>query len=112
MTKKSLLTLAIDLIKYDSTQDVLVFNLDEDKLGTYLGIVTELRQGGVNADLYYKADSIDKQFKYADCKKINLAVIIGEDEIKKGIVTIKNLATRKQWSVKNNKLVEEIKKSL
>jgi len=102
----------LDLIKYDSTQDVLVFNLDEDKLGTYLGIVTGLRRGGVNADLYYKTDSIDKQFKYADSKKINLAVIIGEDEIKKGIVTIKNLATRKQWSVKSNKLLEEIKKSL
>lgn len=102
----------LSLIKYDIVSDVIVFNLSDGNLQKYLEIVSALRQAGINVDFCYKTTKIDKQFKFAEKKKFNLAVIIGEDEIKKGIVTLKNLVTRKQWQVSANKLVQEIKKNL
>ncbi len=41
----------------------------------------------------------------AERKKINFAVIIGEDEVRAGQAAVKNLVTRKQQKVKIEKLV-------
>lgn len=90
----------------------LVFNLDEKLLEVYLKVAEELRSCGINTDFYYQTDDFDKQFRYAEKKKINLGIFIGEEEIRKGEVTLKDLITRKQWKVKAEKLAEEAEKAL
>ena len=102
----------LGLIKYDTVTDAIVFNLDRRNFDVYLRVVSQLRQAGINCDFYYETVALDKQFKYAEKKKINFAVIIGEDEIKKGVVTLKNLVTRKQWQVKAQDLIGELQKRL
>lgn len=98
----------LDLVRYDIVPNVLVLNLDPGLLETYLTLVSELRRSGVNADFYYQPESFEKQFKYAESKKMNLAVIVGPEEVKLQEAKIKDLATRKQVSVKAEKLVGEI----
>jgi len=102
----------LDLIKYDVVPNVIVFNLDESLLDTYLTVVSELRACGINCDFYYAAEGFDKQFKYAESKKINLAIIIGPEEIKKQEVKIKNLSTREQFTVKAGRLAGEVTRLL
>ena len=59
-----------------------------------------LREAGVNTELYPDSSAkLEKQLKYADKKGIPYAIVIGEDEAGKGVVTVKNLATRQQQTV-------------
>ncbi|HLC44443.1 MAG TPA: HisS family protein, partial [Patescibacteria group bacterium] len=102
----------LKVIKYDLRFEAIVFNLDASLSGVYSDIARELRASGIGCDLYYQADPMDKQFKYAEKKNIILGIFVGEDEIKKGTVTLKNLKTRAQWTVKAEKLAGEVEKAL
>lgn len=87
---------------------VLVTRLDKNLTGEYQRLATELRSGGLNVELYVGTQGIGKQFKYAsDTGKI-VAVVMGEDEMKRGEVALKDLrlgvemsgamgADRKRW---------------
>ncbi|MEK9181075.1 MAG: HisS family protein, partial [Patescibacteria group bacterium] len=99
-------------VKSESIGSCLVFNLDEKLQPVYLKVVNELRACGIGADIYYRPDDLDKQFRYAEKKNIILGLFIGEEEIRKGEVNLKNLKNRKQWKVKAEKLAVEVKKAL
>jgi histidyl-tRNA synthetase len=88
-----------DLIK------ALVINLDEQLMADYVGLVTQLREAGINSEMYYQPVKLDKQFKYAEAKGIEYAVIMGADEKVKGVVQLKNLRTREQKEVALNELL-------
>ncbi|MFZ2664150.1 MAG: histidine--tRNA ligase [Patescibacteria group bacterium] len=62
-----------------------------------LQISKALRNKGLNVQTWLEKNTkIDKQLKYADKKECKYAVIIGENEIKDNLVTIKNLANSSQ----------------
>jgi histidyl-tRNA synthetase len=46
--------------------------------------------------VYPDADKIGKQIKYADGRGIPFVALLGEDEIKGGTLTVKNLAAQTQ----------------
>ena len=46
--------------------------------------------------VYPDADKIGKQIKYADGRGIPFVALLGDDEIKAGTVTVKNLAAQTQ----------------
>ena len=100
----------LELLKYDVVSDVLVCNLDEKFIPTYLKVVSDLRRAGIKTDFYYEGSvKLDKQLKYADKKNINFAVIIGANEDEAGEATVKNLGTGKQEKVKFKDLVLKLK---
>jgi len=100
----------LELLKFDLAFDVLVCNLEESLLETYLEISKVLRAAGIKTDLYYGPAKLVKQLKYADKKNIKFAIIIGQDEEKNNSATVKNLQTGKQESVKQKQIINEIKK--
>ena len=55
-----------------------------------------LRQAGINTEIYFDDKKTKAKFKYADKLKIPYTIVIGEDEIKTGTVTLKNMATGEQ----------------
>jgi histidyl-tRNA synthetase len=50
--------------------------------------------------VYPEADKIGKQFKYAGDRKIPHVVVAGDDELANGTVTIKNMRTGEQKTVR------------
>ena len=98
----------LHLVKYDFKQDVVIFNLGAEFLPRGLEIATKLRAAGIRADVYYGPDAIDKQFRYAEKRKAELAVIIGENEARENKVTIRELSLRKQESVAAEKALDYI----
>jgi len=48
------------------------------------------------------------QFKYADRQNAKYVVVIGDDEINKGIVTLKDMTTGDQKEIKIEDLSKEI----
>lgn len=66
-------------------------------LPTALKITTALRDSGVNTELYLDSKrDLDKQLKYANKKGIRFVIIIGEDEIKKNTIKLKDMKTGEQ----------------
>ena len=55
-----------------------------------------LRQAGINTEIYFDDKKIKAKFKYADKLKIPYVIVIGEEEIETGELTLKNMETGEQ----------------
>ncbi len=92
----------LDLLpKVESQTKVLVTVFNEELLKESLEVTSTLRSQGINTEIYLDPTAkLDKQFKYADAKKIPYVVVIGPDEVTKKVVTLKTLATTSQEQIK------------
>lgn len=100
------------MIAPQSAAEVIVLNLDKNLMSDYLNITTNLRNAGLDTEFYYDMAKLDKQFKYAESKNIQVAVIFGADEAKTRKVNIKNLKEKEQKTVDLDDLVTEVKSML
>jgi len=75
--------------------DVLVIPMVED-LTFPIAAATTLRQAGVRTQIYTEKKKVKQKFAYADKLGIPYAVIIGEDEVAQGVVSVKDLKTGQQ----------------
>lgn len=103
----------LGLIETASTPaPVLVTCFDEERVGDYLRIARELRQAGINTEVYPDARQIGKQLKYADRKGFRLALIAGKDEFAAGTWQIKDLRSGTQSTATEGDLAAEIRHRL
>lgn len=100
------------MIAPQSAAEVIVLNLDKNLMSDYLNITTNLRNAGLDTEFYYDSTKLDKQFKYAESKNIQVAVIFGSDEAKARKVSLKNLKEKEQKTVDLDDLVTEVKSML
>lgn len=89
----------------ETVTQALVTLFDEASSGTALAISNTLRQGGINAELYFEADSLGKQLRYASRKGIPFAVIAGPDELSTGQVTLRDLVRLEQETVSREEML-------
>ena len=68
-----------------------------------------LRDSGINAEVYFDNKKLKAQFKYADKLKIPYVIVIGEDEINSGNLTIKNMETGEQERLEIDKIINKLK---
>ncbi|HZJ61166.1 MAG TPA: histidine--tRNA ligase, partial [Chitinophagaceae bacterium] len=85
---------------------VLFFNLGEKESKKAFGLVQQLRSKNIRCEIYHETVKFDKQFKYAEKKKIPFVVIIGEEEIKSNTCKIKNISTGEQKEIPIEELFE------
>ena len=99
-----------NLIKCDkkSISDVLIISMDED-LSDCLVAATTFRENGINAEVYLQDKKMKAKMKYADKLQIPYVVIIGEDERKAKMVTLKNMISGEQKLVTVEEAIEIIK---
>ena len=76
--------------------DVMIATFDASGAGEAMRVAGRLREQGLRVLVYPDADKIGKQIKYADGRGIPFVALLGEDEIKGGTVTVKNLAAQTQ----------------
>ena len=104
----------LENIKVDTKQPVLVCVLDQKYVQKYYNILNELRTNGIQSEIYLdKNKNLKKQLQYADRKKIELAIISGENEFNENKLVIKKLTSSKendQIAINRNDLINEIKK--
>lgn len=77
---------------------VIVLVMDKDAMPGYQKMVSELRAGGIRAELYLGGSGMRAQVKYADKRGAPVVVIEGEDERTNGEVTLKDLILGAQKS--------------
>jgi histidyl-tRNA synthetase len=95
-----------------STVDVLVTQMDPAQLPAYLSIASELRAAGIATEVVLESGKLARQFKYADRAGIRFAVVLGEDELAKGVVTVKDLRRGDQFEVARGELAKALRVEL
>ncbi len=93
-------------IETESGTKAIFFNMGEKESIFAFDIMQQLRSKGVSCELYHEFAKINKQFNYAEKKKIRYAVIIGSKEIEQKYCLVKDLTNGVQQSVVFDKLVD------
>jgi len=96
----------------ESTVHALVTRLDESLHKEYLALGAELRRGGVNAQIQFEAMKFGKQLKYADRAGVRFAVIMGPDELAKGVVSVKDMRTGEQFETPRAELAGTLRQRI
>lgn len=91
----------------DTQGPVVVTVMDRDRMADYMGMVADLRNAGIRAEVYLgNPKNFGNQLKYADKRTSPVAVIQGGNEAEKGTVILKDLilgaqiakdATLEEW---------------
>jgi histidyl-tRNA synthetase len=76
--------------------DVMLATFDTSAAAEAMRVAQTLRASGLRVLVYPDADKIGKQIKYADGRGIPFVALLGDDEIRAGTVTVKNLAAQTQ----------------
>ena len=85
----------------DVSSKVLLLNFGENESEYCLKLLQELRTNKINSELYPSNDKIKKQMNYANNKGVQFVIMVGEDEIKSGKLTVKDMKSGKQskWGI-------------
>jgi len=98
--------------KIKTTRPVVICVFDKNKNKEYVGILNKLRMSNISSEIYPGESKLKKQMEYANKIGSPAVILYGDDEIKSGKVTLKNLESGKESLVKIEDLVNEIKKLL
>lgn len=71
-------------------------------------LIEKLRSRGVRAGIDYEGKSLKAQMKQADKLNVSVVAILGEDELKRGEIVLRDMKTSTQKSIKIDRLVDEI----
>ena len=96
-------------LEADFTQ-VLFVNFGEAEANYCLKALQYLRKQGVNSELYPDSAKMKKQMNYANKKGIPFVVLVGEDEMSSGLLTVKNMTDGTQSTMKLEDLVSNLRK--
>jgi len=99
----------MNLIKTEkkSIAEILIVSMIPD-LKPAIDTANKLRTAGINTEIYFDEKKIKAKFKYADKLKIPKVIVIGEDEIATGKLTLKNMETGEQESCEIEEIVKII----
>ena len=100
----------LDLYPKDSmtATQVLFINFGETETAYCLSIINKVRAQGVRAEIYPDAAKMKKQMSYANAKQIPYVALAGENEMKEGKITLKNMETGEQQLVTPEELIAKL----
>ena len=96
----------------ESSVQAMVALMDEGQLAESLDIARRLRAAGINTEVQMESRKLAKQFQYASRAGIRFVVLAGEDELARGVVTVKDLLREQQFDVKREELASSLKVEL
>ena len=91
-----------------SSSQVLFINFGLEEALCALGLASDLRAEGISAEVYPDAAKMKKQMKYANDKSVGWVVMIGEEELKAGTASVKNMESGEQELLSQKDLISFI----
>jgi histidyl-tRNA synthetase len=83
--------------------DIFIVKVSEENKDTAFRLLQKIRNSGLSADLDYSNGSLKSQMRIANKIGAKYTVIIGEEELSKDMVTLRNMQTKEQKKVKLGK---------
>ena len=102
----------LDLFPLDTLTgtQVLLVNFGDGESIYCLKIINTIRKAGISAELYPDTTKMKKQLSYADDKKIPFVILMGDDEMRTGLLTLKEMSTGEQYKLSIDDCIEKIKR--
>lgn len=101
---------AIDLTQFENPVDVAVLCMGNENLAYSASVLNALRDENIASVAYLDTEKKFKnQIEYADKIKTKFSIIIGEDEVKNKLVSLKNMQTGEQQTVSLDAAIKNIK---
>jgi len=88
---------------------VLFINFGEKEATYCLPVLQQVRSIGVSAEIFPDAVKMKKQMAYANAHNIPFVVLVGENEMQQGKLTLKNMITGEQTLVSAEELTEQLR---
>ncbi len=103
----------LDLFPEESrtTTQIMFVNFGKEEEKYCLSLLSEIREAGINAEIYPEQVKIKKQMSYANNKKIPYVVLVGENEMKDEILTVKNMNTGEQLRLSVSQFINDLLKN-
>ena len=87
---------------------LLFVNFGEAEVKHIIPILGRLRKSGIASELYPEQAKMKKQMSYANTREIPFVALVGEQEIKDGMLTLKEMETGKQERLTPEQLLERL----
>ncbi|SFS59757.1 histidine--tRNA ligase [Sphingobacterium wenxiniae] len=92
-----------------ATTKVLIANFDKSTELFTLPLLQKFRQEGIATELYPTAAKLKKQMSYADAKRIPYVLLIGEEEMQSGLLSLKHMETGEQQKLSAEDVIARLK---
>jgi histidyl-tRNA synthetase len=96
----------------DDSIDLFITTIGERAEEEAFKYLAKLRKADLKVEMDYLGRSVKSQMKAADRSNANYSIILGEDELDKGVATIRNMKSGEQVEIKLENLVEEMTKRI
>ena len=96
--------------KVKQSKPIVICIFDKNLMKEYISLQTILRSADISAEIYPGDGKLKKQMEYANKIKSPAVILYGENEIKTGKPTLRNLVSGDEKSIAIKELANEIKK--
>lgn len=87
---------------------VMFVNFGEKEEAYCLPLLQSLRDAGINAEIFPESAKMKKQMTYANNKNIPFVILVGDNEMQKGILTIKDMISGDQTELTFDDLLKKL----
>ncbi len=92
-----------------SSTRLLFINFDENREQYILNILLRIRKEGIICELYPDQAKLKKQLMYANNRNIPYVALIGDEEMKRGMITLKDMISGDQQELSLEEMIEELR---
>jgi histidyl-tRNA synthetase len=89
--------------------DLFVAKVDEKNKDTAFRLLQKMRNAGLSADMDYSEGSLKSQMRIANKIGVKFTIIVGEEELSKNMVILRNMQTKEQKEVKIDNLINKLR---
>ncbi len=88
--------------------DIFVAKVNEKNKDTAFRLLQKIRNTGLSADMDYSGGSLKSQMRIANKIRARYTIIVGEEELSKNMVILRNMQTKEQKEVQIDNLIDEL----
>ena len=92
----------------DVSIKVMFANFGDDEAAFCMPLLKQLRAAGISSELYPTNAKMKKQMTYANNKGVQFVIMVGEDEMESGILSIKNMESGEQNNLNITDLIKKL----
>ena len=92
----------------DVSTKVMFANFGDDEAAFCMPLLKQLRAAGISSELYPTSTKMKKQMTYANNKGVQFVIMVGEDEMESGILSIKNMESGEQNNLNITDLIKKL----
>lgn len=100
----------LDLFPKDDSQNLklLFVTFDKESFMFAYKALLQVREAGINAELYPEPVKMKKQMKYANARNVPYVAIVGSQEVENAVLAIKDMATGMQNTLTVREVIERL----